>query len=135
MQQSGFNEIPHTADVAIMVWAPTIDGLFIEAARGLYHVMGVIPIPSEQYYRNIFLKAADQEGLLVSFLSEMLYLAERDHIYFVEFKFARDEDSLYVSMQGTGISEAYLEVKAVTYNELEIIYSGNSYQTKIVFDI
>lgn len=135
MDQSGFFELQHTADQAIMVWAPTLDELFLQAAQGMYHVMGIKFIPSKQYYRNICLVAADQEGLLVSFLSELLYLLERDQLLFTGFEFSREEGSLMIRMSGTRVSAPYSEIKAVTYNGLEIQHSESVYTAAIVFDI
>ena len=135
IQQSGFREVPHTADRAVMVWAPTLDELFLQAAYGMYQVIGIKSLSLKQYYRNISLFAADQEGLLVSFLSELLYFLEKDQLVFQEFQLSREDESLRIEMSGKKVSSAYSEIKAVTYNELEIRYSKGLYRATIVFDI
>ncbi len=37
---SGFREKDHTADWELEVWAPDLPGLLVEAARGMYWLMG-----------------------------------------------------------------------------------------------
>lgn len=135
MDQSGFIELQHTADRAILVWAPTLDELFLQAAQGMYHIMGLKTVSPKQYYRNISLSAADQEGLLVSFLSELLYLLERDRLFFTGFEFSREEESLWIRISGMLASDPYSEIKAVTYNDLQIQHNENEYKVRIVFDV
>ena len=40
MLPAGFLEVSHTADRSLRVWAPTMDELFSQAARGMYQLMG-----------------------------------------------------------------------------------------------
>ena len=37
---SGFREREHTADWELEVWAPDLPGLLVQAARGMYWLMG-----------------------------------------------------------------------------------------------
>ena len=39
----GFEEKAHTADWALRVWADDLEGLFAEAARGMYALAGALP--------------------------------------------------------------------------------------------
>jgi SHS2 domain-containing protein len=41
MIESGFKEVSHTADLAVEVWAPDLEGLLRCAALALYHLLGV----------------------------------------------------------------------------------------------
>ncbi len=135
MLPSGFLEISHTADRALQVWAPTIDGLFSQSASGMYQLMGTIPEDSRQYYRNIRISAGDQEGLLVAFLNELLYFLERDGLIFNEYVFTHDEEFLQIQMTGNTVRKDYSEIKAVTYHMLEIQHIMGVYEVIIVFDI
>jgi SHS2 domain-containing protein len=42
----GFEEKAHTADWALRVWADDLEGLFAEAARGMYALAGALPAPA-----------------------------------------------------------------------------------------
>jgi SHS2 domain-containing protein len=42
----GFEEKAHTADWALHVWADVLEGLFAEAARGMYALAGALPAPA-----------------------------------------------------------------------------------------
>jgi SHS2 domain-containing protein len=135
MLPAGFLEISHTADRALQVWAPSIDELFSQAARGMYQLMGTVPEDSRQYYRNISISACDQEGLLIAFLNELLYLLEHDGIIFNEFDFIIEEDLLQIKITGNPARNDYSEIKAATYHNLEIHHISGVYEVIIVFDI
>jgi SHS2 domain-containing protein len=135
MLPAGFLEVSHTADRSLRVWAPTMDELFCQAARGMYQLMGTLPEDSRQYYRNISISAGDQEGLLVAFLNEMLYLLEHDGLIFNEFFFTHGEDFLQIKISGNHARKDYSEIKAATYHKLEIQHKMGVYEVIIVFDI
>jgi RNA-splicing ligase RtcB len=40
---SPYRELEHTADWALQVWSPTLEGLFTEAAKGMYTLSGARP--------------------------------------------------------------------------------------------
>ncbi len=65
----GFEEIAHTADWALHVWADDLDGLFAEAARGMNALSGAKQAEGPQVKRSFAAQSADAEGLLVAFLS------------------------------------------------------------------
>jgi len=135
MRPAGFLELSHTADRALRVWAPTMDELFSQAASGMYKLMGVLCDDPGQYYRNISISAGDQEGLLVAFLAELLYLLERDRLLFNEFVFSQEEGILQIKMSGHPAIQNYNEIKAVTYHKIEIQQKMGIYEVIIVFDI
>jgi len=43
---SPYVEVEHTADWALRVWAPTLEELFVDAARGMYELAGAKPSPT-----------------------------------------------------------------------------------------
>ena len=73
---SGFEELSHTADLAVRVWATSLPTLFIAAARGMYVLSGVKPSSGPRLTRLFSVEAIDNENLLVLFLSELVYVAE-----------------------------------------------------------
>ncbi len=78
----GYQEIEHTADWALKVWAPDLGGLLVEAALGMTALMEIAFEGPLIANRQIELSAEDGESLLVAFLSELLYLGESQGIGF-----------------------------------------------------
>ena len=72
---SGFAEVPHTADIALDVFAPNLEELFINAAKGLYHILGIRKGTKEVENIHISMVAEDREVLMVSLLNELLFHA------------------------------------------------------------
>ena len=65
----GFEEISHTADWALRVWADDLEGLFAEAARGMNALSGAQLAEGPKVKRTFEAEAPDAESLLVAFLS------------------------------------------------------------------
>ena len=131
-----FEEIEHTADIAIRVWGRDLAALFANAAHGmsdlLTDVKDVVPTVKE----TIELEADDVEILLVDWLSELLFLGEREDLVFTRM------DSLQVTpnwlcaaVRGGPIQERGSHIKAVTFSDLQITQTDNGYETVIVFDV
>ena len=64
---SGFKEVPHKADIALDVFAPNLPEMFVNAAMGLYHILGLRKGASDPEEIHISLDDMDSEGLLVLF--------------------------------------------------------------------
>ena len=84
-QPAGSVELEHTADWKLLVWAPDLPTLFAEAALGMSRLSGIRIASKPRQERKIHLDAGDDESLLVSFLSELLYWGEEDGVAFDEF--------------------------------------------------
>ncbi len=136
-----YQELPHTADWALHVWAPDLAGLFAEAARGMNALTGAEPGPGPRTSRTFEAVAADPEGLLVAFLSELVYAAEQDNLVFdqlnvtLEAAGSRAGWKLRVEMSGAAILSIGKAIKAVTYHNLKIRQSARGYEVEIVFDV
>ena len=77
-----FEEISHTADWSIRVWADDLRGLLAESARGMWMLTNAEQAEGPRARREMSLEAYDAEGLLVAFLEELLYLSESEKIVF-----------------------------------------------------
>lgn len=131
----GFIEIEHTADWALKVWAPDVSALFAQAAQGMYWLMETTLQPEPRLTRTVRLEGADAESLLVSFLSELLYLGESQGLGFDLFDLSVDDTRLTAQLQGAPIAEQKKEIKAVTYHNLAIQHTPRGVRTTIVFDV
>jgi len=135
MNNSGFVEVDHIADLAIRVWGKDINTILARAAEGLYTIMGVKYDTTSQNEREISLEDLNQENLLVDFLNELLYLGENDHLYLDSMRFEERNDAIVVKAKTHKIQNIEREIKAVTYHELEIIENEKGLETTITFDI
>ena len=130
----GYQEIEHTGECAIRVWADDLASLFTDAARGLYELSGGQPGLGQSIERQLDLQAEDIEGLLVAFLGELLYLAEHEGIGFQDFDLQVRGHRLTGTMLGGEMPPVTQPLKAVTYHGLKIKHSNSQYSCEVVFD-
>jgi SHS2 domain-containing protein len=131
----GFQELPHTADWALRVWAPSKVELFIQAALGMYSLLGIELADSVREERVLHISGGDTEILLVEFLSELLYYLEESRIAFDDFHLTVGESEVNGQLSGSIVSSQRKEIKAVTYHEMCIQFIDNLWQVIIVFDV
>jgi SHS2 domain-containing protein len=132
---AGFEEIEHTADWALKVWAPDLPALFEQAALGMDSLAGIELDGESSLDRRLELKAPDAESLLVAFLSEVLHFAESEQIGFRSYSIRITSERLTASLEGAPILQASKEIKAVTYHQLAIKATPYGLETQIVFDV
>ena len=132
---AGYFELEHTADWELKVWAPDLPILFIQAAFGMYKICGIELKKESRITQSLKLEAQDLETLLVSFLSELLFLSELEGIAFDNLKVDIDRFQLAAEMYGAPIAFQSKEIKAVTYHNLKIDSSSRGFEVKIVFDV
>jgi SHS2 domain-containing protein len=131
----GFAELEHTADWALKVWSPDFENLLITAAKGMYALSEVVLAKNEMVKVDFRLSSQDEEGLLVDFLSELIYFADKDNIAFHEFFLKINDSEMKAVLEGFPISSRKKEIKAVTYHNLEITRSDDKLEVTIVFDV
>ncbi len=131
----GFREVPHTADVAIDVWAPDLESLFTEAARGFNAVAGAQLSASPRLIRDLNLHEIDDESLLVAFLTELVYAQEQERLGFDVFDLRISEHRLVGTAHGASLLALMKPIKAVTYHALEIRPGRGGLEVQIVFDV
>jgi SHS2 domain-containing protein len=134
-----FEEIQHTADWSLRVWAKTLSELFAESARGMNALSGTRLAPGLKTDRTFESTASDIESLLVAFLSELVYAAEQEHLAFESFQVGELEGldgwKLKVEMSGAPIESMDKAIKAVTYHNLQIRQTERGVEVEIVFDV
>jgi SHS2 domain-containing protein len=133
--EAGYREVEHTADWQLEVWAPDLSLLFEQAALGMYALSGTQLAPEPRLERKIVLQDRDREGLLVAFLSELLYLGESRGMGFDEFELRISGERLSARVRGARIEFQSKEIKAVTYHNLKIREATRGLEVSIVFDV
>jgi SHS2 domain-containing protein len=131
-----FEEIEHTADIAIRVWGHDLAELFANAAYGMACQLATPGMVDQTIKHRVELDAYDAETLLVSWLGELLYLSEREGCAFTDFEMLEVTPThLRAVVRGGAVEEHRQHIKAVTFNELEILHTDVGYETTVVFDV
>jgi len=127
-------EVPHTADAAIDVFGRSLNEVFTNAALGMLSIMEINIQEKDLGCEILSLTENDHESLLVSFLSEILYIVEQK----------RCPSNIQIKISGSQLESTFhsfpvisstKEIKAVTFNQLKIMDVNGQFQTRIVFDI
>ena len=132
---AGFQEVEHTADWDLDIWAPTLEQLFEQAARGMLALAGIELAPQAREARQLDLLAIDLESLLVNFLNELLYWGESECLAFDVFRVSVDGPHLIGQVEGAPIAAQTKEIKAVTFHNLVIRHVAGVFRVRIVFDV
>jgi SHS2 domain-containing protein len=138
--ETGFLEIPHTADWSIRAWAPDYTALLETCALAMETLLETKFQSPRREAISIDLLAEDEESLLVAFLNELLYYGEDAGIGFREFDLqvepaANGDLRLHGAIYGGTIDSRAKEIKAVTYHSLRVIHQGDQVETTLVFDV
>jgi len=135
--------IEHTADVGLRVNGLTLKELFTNAARGMFEIIkGEGQKIEGKDKRRIEIKKEVEgfEELLVGWLSELLYIFNKDQILFTDFKILELNNS-GISGQASGekidLSQTALqtEIKACTFHGLKIEETKDRFTCDIIFDV
>ncbi len=134
---ASFQEVGHTADLALRVEGADLATLFATAARGMYHLMGcTAEDDARPVTREITLEAPDVETLLVDWLGELLYLFD------VHAECLNDCEVLVVErgrlrarVRGYAEATAQRGIKAVTYSGLRITETPEGCLATVTFDV
>lgn len=147
--------IEHTADLAVELEASSLEELFLAAADALIGVLrgeeGASAGPEADSasveqpvseWRELSLEASDREALLVDWLRELLYLTtmtEPPPLFFAKGEIhALSETRIEARAAftgATGLESVERELKGVTYHDLQLRRSGDSWYARIVFDV
>ena len=132
---AGYKEIEHTADWELEVWAPDLPGLILNAAVGMYALVDTKLMSKPITKRTLVMNANDSEELLVSFLSELIYIAEDEGLGFDNLILSIEDNTLTANLSGRPIESQNKEIKAVTYHNLKIIETDKGLEATVVFDV
>lgn len=129
--------IPHTAEAAVRLRAPSFGELLIEAGRALAELQlrGAEGKPN-QAWRQLTVTAGDRTSLLVEWLNELVYQAETTR--WVPTDFALDEAGLeraVIRARGVDLERAPGLVKAATYHGAGVREIPGGFEGEVVLDV
>ena len=135
--QKVFEEVEHTADYAIKIYGKNLQELLINAAVGMNCLMSPkYRVSDREEEKTIKLEAPDAEGLLVEWLGELAYWAEIEMLIFSNFNLhSVSPTRVEATINGRRAAELEKHIKAVTYHNLEIIYTKEGLTATVVFDV
>jgi SHS2 domain-containing protein len=132
-----FEILEHTADVGLRAWGATLEELFASATQGVAHIAGAWdPGPGEEV--SIDVEAADQESLLVDWLSETLYLFDVRGGALGGVRIAsisRGSCRGSVTLRELRDPNEGVQVKAVTYHQLKVAEGEDGWTATVYLDI
>lgn len=130
-----WQEIEHTADLALHLWAVDLPDLFATAARGMFAFVATSDATAPTRAVPVTLEALDVETLLIDWLNELLYWTEIAGLAFTAFEFEHlTPTHLTATAYSKPIAEYRKYVKAATFHDLAVIETPEGYETEIVFD-
>ena len=143
-----FEQLPHTADMKIRAYGETIEQVFRNALVGMFQSIGPrakgCRVQQERLvcdqlpeHHTVDVRARDRELLLVDFLSEALYLSDLHNQAYLDAEIHEMSDNhVRATLHGVAIEGfEVVEIKAVTYHELQVRQVNGIWQAEIVFDI
>ena len=139
----GYRELPHTADVYLEVYAPSLNEAFEQAGLALFNIMADISNVDIKLTRRFKIEAEDLYALLFEYIRELLFLVDTEECLFREFKVkikdGKDKYSLSASIKGEKIDftkhRLKTEIKAPTYAQMEVIHAEKEVILRFVVDI
>ncbi|MHA1505577.1 MAG: archease [Candidatus Asgardarchaeia archaeon] len=136
--------LEHTADVYVKVEAKSLEEAFEYCAKAMFEVMTDTSKVRKMEERKVRVFGSDLYMLLYNWLEELLIYYCSENIVFSEFKVNEIEKTdggyaLSASAYGESFDrerhESRTEVKAITFNMMEINKSDEGYVVKFVLDI
>ncbi len=129
-----YQEIEHTADLALHLWATDLPDLFTMAAQGMLALFVEVD-DTQPETKTLTLTALDVETLLIDWLNELLYFVEVHGLAFTAFEFAAlTPTALSATLRGGPVRAYTGYVKAATFHDLRVVATPEGYETEIVFD-
>lgn len=135
-----FTFLDHTADMGIKVTAPTLGGLFENAAQSLMQIMIKERPAVKTSILRLSVSGKDLPDLMVRWLGEILYLFEGDSNVVMDIDIdsiteTRLEATLHVSPFNPDQHDVATEIKAVTYHRIEVARREHGWEATVIFDL
>ncbi|MDP2841653.1 MAG: archease [Candidatus Methanoperedens sp.] len=131
-----------SADAAFEATGRTLEELFSDAAIATFEVMADTNTVKQLLTREIELENESVDGLLIDWLSELVFLKDTENILFSVFDVNIRKNDVYLlkaAVKGEKIDREKhslrSDVKAVTYHMFEVTKKGDNWTARVVLDI
>jgi len=134
--QAYFEFGPHVGEVQLQLHGMTIAAVLEQAGIALGELLAPAAAAGPEKVEEVSLTAPDRSALLVEWINELLYLADRDHWIPTHFDFHdATEHHVNASVRGPVLAEAPTEVKAATWHGLRFDVRDGAFVAEVVLDV
>lgn len=132
-----FAFLPHVGEVTLRLRGATVAEILEQAALGLSQLaLSGRPPPGPELVHSIVLDAPDRGALLVDWLNELLFLAERNRWIPSRIEVHEATDThLRATAHGTVLERAPSLVKAATWHRLRFEPFNGGFQAEVLLDV
>ena len=139
----GFRYLEHVTDAYIEAYGDSMEEAFSYAAKGTLNVMFEIKDIQGTSKVDFRIEGVDYYELLFNWLERVHLFITIDNQVISNFELKISKlDSKY-QLTGSGMAETIdiikhgykIEIKGVTYHEMEILQQGNQYKVKFILDL
>ena len=132
--------INHTADFGIHVFGTDPVELFANAAFATFDMLTEIDLLESSKTTNLRVTGDDWSDLMVNWLRELLYLWNGKELLVKKTRIlALSENELSANVELDPFDpdrhEIKIEIKAVTYHQIQVSSSPQGWEAKIIFDV
>jgi SHS2 domain-containing protein len=140
---TGFRYLDHVTDAIVEAYGSSLDEAFENSAKGLVNTMiDLEQITPDQEY-EIVAKGYDVKSLLYDWLEKVMLGLLIDNIALSDFKVKISKNNGNYFLKGIAKGEVLdlkkhhykIEIKAVTYHEMEIKQTENMITTRFLLDL
>ncbi len=130
-----------SGDFAFEAFGETLEELFSSCAEACFSAMAELSRVEPKIDRYIDISADSIDDLLVSFLSELIYLKDAEKVFFSRFDIKIDDVKISLNSVAWGERIDYtkhdikVDVKAATYHGLEIRRFEKGFKVKVILDL
>ena len=137
-RSSGHRTVPHTADLRIEAWAPTIEECAAEAARALVESFADLSTATSAVEREYTVRAEDAEGRVVALLDEVIFRMDTAGELPRAIEVRRTGSGLRVRSAVVDAAEATVVgavPKAVSFHELWVTEGAEGCRCSVTLDV
>jgi len=131
--------VPHTADVMLLAWAPTVEGCLVEAVRALVACFADVRTVRPARLVAFQCDPGSNDELLVELLEEVIYLVDARDLVPVQVAVARAGDGGLVGefgvVDGPQVALVGPVPKAVTRHGLRFARRASTWHCQVVIDV
>lgn len=137
--ETGFEIVEHTADTGIRAWAPDLSGLFRAMAEGLFSIIGEDAQVSSTIKRTLHLESDSHTELLHDWLETLNALHQVHGELYTTFEIKIEGNRVRATVHGGPLDAARgelgIEVKAITWHDLDIRQTDRGLESYVLLDI
>jgi SHS2 domain-containing protein len=136
--------LEHISDAYIMAYGKTLNEAFENAAAAMFDVMTDIDLIEPKIEDEVEVKAKDEYELLYNWLETLLIKFDTESMLYSKFNVYKiqknsEEFILKAKIHGEPLNLSKhiskVEVKAVTYHQMEILKKNSTYILKFILDL